>query len=345
MDFVITSDIQLHPHQPWSKILPNGMNDRLADGLECLRQAFDLVKGASVIVNGDLFHDRKALTLDTIHYTRQVFDAHPDTDVILSVGNHDQFSRVGDVHSLGVCSGRRVSIVSKPDVIHLQDITVYVIPFIENAEEFKRVVAEQEIVDNGKMHLLLMHQGIDGALLAKNSRAKDKISLSDLRLSEFDLVLSGHYHRPQQMASNMFYIGSPYEIDAGEAGDEKRFLVLGNSPPEGASEVWSGAGFHLYSVPVRGMPRHLTFKSVSDYKQSSYYGGRNFVTIECGDDVEVREVTSLDIGARAIPRPTVAEGGSVATDGEISVEASLRAFLASKGRDDLLEVALGRISS
>lgn len=340
MKFSITSDIQLHNHQLWSKPTPDGFCDRFIDGLKCLEEVFKIQgnsKGA-VIINGDLFHDRKAISLDVLHATRDLLNKYQDTNLILNVGNHDQFLRRGEINSMSICNGPNTKIFQKEVVgeAYYEGIKFYIIPFIEDSERFKELVGEIPLAPD-TLNVLLMHQGVDGALLAKNSKAKGKIALSDLRLYDFDLVLSGHYHKPQKMADNFFYIGSPYEIDEGEAGDEKRFLVLSDEPSAG-TEVWGKGDFKLYSIPVLGMPKHLKFDSIKAYEDSPYFNERHFVSVICKDDEEIRE--SRKLGVKTLPEPiTESDGVMGGSEGELSIPRALEISLTSKKREDLLAIA------
>lgn len=342
MKFTITSDIQLHNHQLWSKPTPDGFNDRFIDGLKCLEEVF-LIQGkaeGAVIINGDLFHDRKAISLDVLHATRDVLNKYSDINLLLNVGNHDQFLRRGEINSMSVCNGPHTKIFQKECITEevYGDVVFYIIPFIEDSERFKELVKETPIQE-GKVNILLMHQGVDGALLAKNSKAKGKIALSDLRLYDFDLVLSGHYHKPQQMAENFFYIGSPYEIDEGEAGDEKRFLVLSNEPCQG-DVIWEGKGLKLSAIPVLGMPKHLKFNSLKEYEESPYFNERHFVSVVCKDDIDIRE--SRKMGIKTLPEPISSDLPMGDVDGELSIPKALGMFLKAKGREDLLALAKTR---
>jgi DNA repair exonuclease SbcCD nuclease subunit len=62
------------------------------------------------------------------------------------------------------------------------------------------------------------------------------------------LVLLGHYHKPQEVksgATTAMYVGSPVQLDWGEKGDEKRFLVVDSEKLE------------LESIPTEGYKKHI----------------------------------------------------------------------------------------
>ena len=48
-------------------------------------------------------------------------------------------------------------------------------------------------------------------------------------VGKYDCVLLGHYHKPQEIIREdiqLYYVGSPIQIDWGEKNEEKRFLVV-----------------------------------------------------------------------------------------------------------------------
>src|SRR5205085_5284174 len=51
------------------------------------------------------------------------------------------------------------------------------------------------------------------------------ITLDDIGASDYHLCVSGHIHRPQRLAKNVFYAGSPFCCDWGEVNETKSLLV------------------------------------------------------------------------------------------------------------------------
>jgi len=54
------------------------------------------------------------------------------------------------------------------------------------------------------------------------------VSVKDL-VNKYKLVLVGHYHKPQEILADgfsLYYSGSLIQLDWGEKGDDKRFLVV-----------------------------------------------------------------------------------------------------------------------
>jgi DNA repair exonuclease SbcCD nuclease subunit len=297
------------------------------NGIECLEQAFKLAGNGTLVINGDLFHDRKHIPIEVLHLVSEVFCRHSNTRVILNIGNHDQFLRDGRMHSTQIFKGMENVVtveegttLSSPPKNGLPDIVYHVHPFTTDLEAFRKWVSTLEF-DSSNFNMLVVHQAVEGSLLAKGVKSKGGLTLGDLRYTEVDAVMLGHYHRPQALAKNVWYIGSPYEVDEGEAGDEKRFMTISSSP----------AGWAIKSVPVVGMPSHRRWESVESFKAK---GSENdFNIIECSSQDEAK---SLGLNCK----PVVKASKAVSTDvevGDVSIEEAVSISLRGLGREDLFE--------
>jgi DNA repair exonuclease SbcCD nuclease subunit len=72
--------------------------------------------------------------------------------------------------------------------------------------------------------------------------------------SNYNLVVSGHFHRHQENGK-IVYAGSPYEKNFGEEGQEKGFLVINEG--------------HSKFVPYTNAPKHLTI-NIEDFDKYDY---------------------------------------------------------------------------
>jgi DNA repair exonuclease SbcCD nuclease subunit len=323
MKFVLTADIQLHPHQLWSKILPNGINSRLQNGIDCLEQAFKLAQGGILVINGDLFHDRKHIPIEALHAVSEVFEKYSDVPTLINIGNHDQCLRDGRIHSTKIFSGfKNVTVIDRPHSLTFGKTTLHIHPFTTKLEDFKEWASSLNFSPSSH-HVMVVHQEVEGSLLAKGMRYKGGLSLGDLRCAEVDAVFLGHFHRPQTLADNAWYIGSPYEVDAGEAGDEKRFMVFSDS----------GGKCSIESIPVVGMPKHVRWANMAEFEAGGDIS--DFNTVECTSRDEAQELEVS--GCKSVMKSQEslsAEGISV---GDVSIEEAIRLSCQSKGRDDLVD--------
>ena len=85
-----------------------------------------------------------------------------------------------------------------------------------------------DTVKNNSARILISHFGLNEGILNSGISIVADISLADL-VGKYDLVILGHYHKPQEIIRDdikLYYVGSPIQLDWGEKGDEKRFLVV-----------------------------------------------------------------------------------------------------------------------
>ncbi len=225
---------------------------RLDIGVRCWKQAVDLAQGGMLVFGGDMFHDRRALQNSVKDAATEAMEYAIErcSSVLLLVGNHDQYLRNGSIHSLRafkqwpnvyVCD-------DKPTLWKAGKLHVYAHPFdvdsnvpLQWARGLKSPAPDDDIIS-----VLLLHQGLRGARM--NGGATDGSSAVPLGLERFNYVLLGHYHKPQTVPGypHVSYISSPYQLNWGESGDQKRFLML--------------EGGDIHSVPVTGMPEFRRIK-------------------------------------------------------------------------------------
>jgi len=217
-----------------------------------------------------------------------------------------------------------VTVVDTPQDFEYKDMVFHVHPFTEDLAAFRSWSSSLTHVP-GKINVMLIHQAVDGARLAGDVKSKGGLSLGDIRASDMDWVVMGHYHRPQTLAENTFYVGSPYEIDAGEAGDTKRLLRLS------VQKHAHGLQSTMSSIPVLGMPSHKVYHGVESFKKSGASG--DFNTIICGEHEEAVEFSAK--GCKTIVREDEPFAGDSVSVGEVTMEEAVRLASAQKGRPAL----------
>lgn len=183
-----------------------------------------------LIIAGDL-HDTKAIIraevanrligvfqANNIHYGRY-----------LLIGNHDLINEKSVGHSLNFLHPY-IDIIDEST--HLDHLDLWLLPYFSDKEDLIKFLGTVPLGSK-----LIMHQGFMGA--AMGDYVLDKSSISPDLVKDFT-VISGHYHRHQQLTTKhesaimhpygigtITYIGSPYTMSFGEANDgPKGFLIL-----------------------------------------------------------------------------------------------------------------------
>lgn len=220
--------------------------DRLQKSLVPLQIVGDIAKnkGIPLLIPGDLFHTPKSLS-------NKVFDAFIDTydkylrkvTIVAISGNHDQFEKNTFDHR----SPSYIKTLSRilphfhcvdfnrlPLDVNGEQVSIYGIPYLTNNIDFKKVLHSFK-PDKRDFNILLIHSDIPGA---KNGFGFEigqvrEIEDVDKLFIQWDLVLCGHIHKPQQLGNSLYMLGSPGHQNAGDVGiDMGYWEIYSNAKPK-----------------------------------------------------------------------------------------------------------------
>lgn len=171
---------------------------------------------------GDTTDDRTAIPVPAINAVCAGLAKFPQTaNNIKLVGNHEQFLRNTTVN-VGRMFDPYFTVVETPEVFDLPEFRLQILacPYPEHDDELRAWI--QSARRPGIQTLLLGHFQIAGCF-GNSGQLMTGIALKDLAWVKLGLL--GHIHRPQQLG-NCHYVGSPFQQDWGEAGEEKRVAVV-----------------------------------------------------------------------------------------------------------------------
>jgi len=195
--------------------------------LEDQLKVFDLIpKDTDVLFHlGDIFHNKFRLErqlFDTVY--RKFRDLDMEKYIIL--GNHDFYSYHKDPPMTSFEEIAHV-VGHYHNSFFIEGYTFHCIPYKSSQKELEDCI-NQAINNLGpNKNVLLAHIGIiEGVVGASNTHLREEYSLDILHPEKFDLVLLGHYHKHQKIADNVYYIGSPMQLNFGEGGESKGLMVL-----------------------------------------------------------------------------------------------------------------------
>lgn len=218
----ITADVHLDEHPAFATDR-NGFNSRLMDGHDVVVHMARTVRdagGKTLIVSGDWFHNRKKISVNTLHVSDMALREcrKMGVGIVALAGNHD-YSLDGQALSL---HGRLFSMVI-PDsgVVTIDGYRIGCIPWTDDPATVRRVMAEKG------MDFVIGHLGVDGSAVGPSGfEIRGRVTAKDLTNKAKTPVFLGHYHKPQDIPGcNACYVGSPLQIDWGEAGEKKRFAL------------------------------------------------------------------------------------------------------------------------
>lgn len=209
---VITADIHF------------GVAGKLLDTLwacRVIRKYCELANIDTVLVLGDLYHNRQAIEIDVNSHVCMFFEEAKDQfkqQWVVFPGNHDMFLRHSwDINSLTPLR-KHLTVIEGVKLLTLDDRRFWVLPFITYEKAYMRVLKaiinhpEFKVGDN-----LLTHVGIRGATLNTCFLLKDW-SVVDFEGLPFHRIYTGHFHSKQQIGENCWYPGSPipFKFDEGD---------------------------------------------------------------------------------------------------------------------------------
>jgi DNA repair exonuclease SbcCD nuclease subunit len=257
------SDLHCHNHSQFSTILANGRNSRLQDCLNIILQAQQVAADlhcdghkVSVFMLGDLFHSRTKLDIDVYSgawgYVNSLAYLFP---MYLLKGNHDCYSKCGDVHSLEAFA-EVCDVIDEPRRIVAGDCTLNAFPYTDDVAKLVQDIQAAEPAD-----MLLLHQALrEGAVGPYGATGHGELSVKDLPLDRYKYVFAGDYHKRQWVVPNkVHYIGSPLQLTFGEAGEFKAFTLVD-------TETWQ-----VEDIPTQA-PRFFVFNSVQEYETAKAAG-------------------------------------------------------------------------
>lgn len=286
MKIACTADWHIHQFQDFSKQMPvrwdytiqryvpfsqgKEMNSRLyyiLDGI-CDIRDYCIKNQIKYVLNaGDTFHKRGNINVDTFNAAYQVIETFQKSGISLFsiAGNHDQVDSSDipstSIHTLGIIQ----RVIEQSTKISLDRQQVVAIPYSANKDLIMETLSHYMSSLDTSKSILLMHCGVTGAGVGSGMYAmKDEYSLEDLQPEKWKFVVLGHYHRPQMLANNVFYCGTPVqesfndELPDSEHKGYNGFYVI---------DTVSG---DIEFVPIY-KPRFITLKSPENIEEGNYY--------------------------------------------------------------------------
>ncbi len=203
---------------------------------------------SDIVFNGDLFEQKNKIDVALYNKVWSYYKerAKSGFNLIFNVGNHDRSSVSGETSLIPFTEFSTV--ITKPTQLNICGLPISIIPF----------GSEISLKPEFPNSILFLHEEIEGLKIGTgNFYKKTDLELNDLK--EWKYVFNGHIHKPQEMG-NIINIGSLIQQDFGEAGEDKRVLLLGDD-------------YSVMSIQVQG-PRFfkgLKLNKKNILKQSSKY--------------------------------------------------------------------------
>ena len=183
-------------------------------------------------IAGDTLHNKSIIHAIAMSVLLNFIRSFPDLTFVIIDGNHDMSSKAGD----GVSA--LMSLDNEPNVIMIHEAKdIENISFVPWSP--KTMIKD---IKNAKGDYLVSHFGLNEASLNSGISIISDIGLKDLK--KFKHCFIGHYHLPQEVG-NVTIPGSGIQLDWGEKGEDKRFIVFDSETGQKDSILITGYQKHI----------------------------------------------------------------------------------------------------
>jgi calcineurin-like phosphoesterase family protein len=189
------------------------------------------IKPGDIIIHlGDLFDNRNVIPINLLNYGMDVVEEISKIAPFhIIVGNHDCWSKSSDeINTIRPFKWiPNVHIYDRTSKIEFNNLKLCLMPYIE-----RRLEQINLINSNKDCDYLFCHSDLNGCrmhLTSVGHRNSDKIDVEDFK--SFKRVFSGHIHI-RQVNTNFEFIGSNFQMDRNDYGDQKGITVLDTNTGE-----------------------------------------------------------------------------------------------------------------
>jgi DNA repair exonuclease SbcCD nuclease subunit len=175
------------------------------------------------------------------------------------IGNHEQYLRDGSVTTSRLYTSQ-FSVVQDRAVYDMGSFILVLVSFTTDNQGLTDWLAK---LNYRKPVVFFGHLAVSGTLWP-NGQPVNGISAELLK--PFAAGLLGHIHKPQQVIGNVHYLGSPFQQDFGESGEQKRVAILETN------------AMKFEWVPLEGYPQYFTL-SWPDFQKAQLQGEDRFKVV------------------------------------------------------------------
>lgn len=303
MKIACTADWHIHQFQEFSKQLTvnwdnscnrfiqtdtgKEMNSRLFSILQglCDMRDYCVDHNIKYILNaGDTFHKRGNINVDTFNAAFKVIESFKIMGVVLIsiAGNHDQVDS-SDIPSTSIHTLNTIqTVIEQPTIVSFSGIKVAAVPYSSN----KSLILNS--INTLQADILMLHCGITGSVVGSgNYIMTDEYTLDELHSDKWKYIVLGHYHKPQLLAENVFYCGTPTQKSF---GDE---ILLGDNHGKDRYN-----GFYTIDTDVPNSVEFIPIyepRFITVYDQSDIPNTKDFFRIKTTESTSVQPQDNVRI--------------------------------------------------
>lgn len=174
----------------------------------------------TLIIPGDIFHNRNEIGVSTLAIAKQFFDCFKDFKIFISSGNHDCFYKdSSSVNSISILDGwNNINIIDNiPVVLETTHKDVVLIPWGTHFEDIPETDG-----------IIFGHFEINSFYMNSYKVCEHGMQTKDL-FKKSKMIISGHFHKKDHRKydkGEIVYLGSPYQHNFGDTGDQRGIYIL-----------------------------------------------------------------------------------------------------------------------
>ncbi len=221
MKYVIIAD--LHCRLTNYALTVNGIPEGLYYPLFNLRKAAQFAKehDAILIVAGDIADSKNNLQQQVLSEIMECIKEITKTyniEILWLLGNHDY--EVLNEKTYSYLTNLDIQIATPGNPIGRGELAVVAY------SQPQTIVDDIKSFELNDINVIVSHLGIIEASLSGTEYKVGEFSEKHFANLKNKWIILGHYHKPQHVARNIYYVGSPTPVKISEANEEKRFLFL-----------------------------------------------------------------------------------------------------------------------
>lgn len=173
----------------------------------------------TLIIPGDIFHNRNEISVQTLNVANKFFQILKDFKIIISTGNHDCYYKDrSDVNSISIFNNwPNIHIIdSEPLTINVCEKKISFIPWGTDLEKIPC------------SNIIFGHFEINSFKYNNFSVCENGLTSKDL-LQKAPLIISGHFHTKdsrEYQNGKIVYLGSPYQQNFGDIFEERGIYIF-----------------------------------------------------------------------------------------------------------------------
>lgn len=234
--YALASDLHFHNWTAFSKVNPDGTNNRLRMLVSELERACSelLVAGGDTLrIAGDVFHVRGSIAPSVLNVVLDFIKWADGKGIKIEIiaGNHDLEGKHSDAVGNAVLSlgqFKNVTVIENPRVD--VDERVVMVPWVDNLDDLRNILKAlaEEIASgsgNPAEYDVIIHAPLNGVITGLPDKG---LTTSELQALGFKRVFAGHYHNHKELAPNFAVtsIGAIAHHTWSDVGSKAGFLLV-----------------------------------------------------------------------------------------------------------------------